>query len=172
MRVLLVVPLLLVVAAPARAAGDAATAVAHFRNAQGQPVGEATLRDTPHGVLIALKLDHLPPGPHGFHVHQTGKCEPPFATAGGHFDPQGHKHGFAAPAGPHAGDLPNVVVGADGTASLEVMVPGVTLRSGEPGSLLDADGSALVVHAGPDDYVTDPAGNSGDRIACAVVTAR
>ncbi len=166
--------LLLAFALPAAAhAADtgAPTASARLQNPQGQPVGEAQLRETPGGVLLALTLRTLPPGPHAFHVHETGKCEGAggFKSAGGHFNPHTRKHGFESAEGFHAGDLPNVVVGADGTATVEVLIAGVTLAAGKPSSLLDADGSALMVHAGPDDYRTDPAGNAGDRIACAVV---
>jgi Cu-Zn family superoxide dismutase len=98
----------------------------------------------------------------------VGRCEPPFTTAGGHFNPGGRKHGFSNPDGMHAGDLPNLRVGKDGTAEAELLTAQVTLSPG-PTSLLDADGSAIVLHAGPDDYVSDPAGNAGDRIACGVI---
>ena len=153
------------------AASGAPTATARFQNAQGQAVGEAQLRETPGGVLLVLSLRSLPPGPHAFHVHDTGKCEGAggFKSAGGHFNPHTRKHGYESPEGFHAGDLPNVVVAADGTATVELLVAGVTLAEGKPNSLFDADGSALMVHAGPDDYRTDPAGNAGDRIACGVV---
>jgi len=152
----------------AHAATDPATVEVEFRDAKNQSVGEATLRDTPNGVLISLSLHGLPPGAHGFHVHAVGKCETPFDSAGGHFNPSTKSHGFENARGPHAGDLPNLIVAADGTVQAEVIAGGVTLQTG-PGALLDADGAALVVHSGPDDYTTDPAGNSGSRIACAVV---
>jgi Cu-Zn family superoxide dismutase len=99
----------------------------------------------------------------------VGKCEPPdFASAAGHFNPEGKKHGLLSPQGPHAGDLPNLPVAADGTGQLNYVARGVTLGSGS-GSLFDADGTAVVIHAGPDDHKTDPAGNSGARIACGVI---
>jgi len=153
-------------AAPALAV-DTASAV--LKDASGKEVGAATLTDTPSGVLISLDLTAVPPGEHGFHVHTTGKCEPPdFKSAGPHFNPDQTKHGFMTPEGPHAGDLPNLHVPADGKLQVEVLEPNVTLSGEAP--LLDADGSALVIHAGADDYKTDPAGNSGNRIACGVIT--
>jgi len=153
-------------AAPALAV-DTASAV--LRDASGKEVGAATLTVTPSGVLISLDLTAVPPGEHGFHVHTTGKCEPPdFKSAGPHFNPDQTKHGFMTPEGPHAGDLPNLHVPADGKLQVEVLEPNVTLSGEAP--LLDADGSALVIHAGADDYKTDPAGNSGNRIACGVIT--
>jgi len=153
-------------AAPALAV-DTASAV--LKDASGKEVGAATFTVTPSGVLISLDLTAVPPGEHGFHVHTTGKCQPPdFKSAGPHFNPDQTKHGFMTPEGPHAGDLPNLHVPADGKLQVEVLEPNVTLSGEAP--LLDADGSALVIHAGADDYKTDPAGNSGDRIACGVIT--
>jgi len=153
-------------AAPALAV-DTASAV--LKDASGKEVGAATLTVTPSGVLISLDLTAVRPSEHGFHVHTTGKCEPPdFKSAGPHFNPDQTKHGFMTPEGPHAGDLPNLHVPADGNLQVEVLEPNVTLSGEAP--LLDADGSALVIHAGADDYKTDPAGNSGDRIACGVIT--
>jgi len=154
-------------AAPALAV-DTASAV--LKDASGKEVGAATLTVTPSGVLISLDLTAVPPGEHGFHVHTTGKCEPPdFKSAGPHFNPDQTKHGFMTPEGPHAGDLPNLHVPADGKLQVEVLEPNVTWSGEAP--LLDADGSALVIHAGADDYKTDPAGNSGDRVACGVITS-
>jgi superoxide dismutase, Cu-Zn family len=150
--------------------GTAADARTALLNAQGDTVGTATLREMGQGVQIALSVRGLPPGEKGFHVHQVGRCDPPaFESAGSHFAPQGREHGFENPAGPHAGDLRNIVVGSDGTAQQEFTAENVTLRDG-PNSLFDADGTSLVIHAGPDDYRTDPSGNSGDRIACGVIT--
>ena len=121
-------------------------------------------------VKIALEVEKLPPGPHGFHIHAVGRCDPPdFASAGAHFNPEGKKHGLKNPEGPHAGDLSNLVVGPDGTAKATASAPRVTLGAG-PNSVFQPGGTALVIHAAPDDDVTDPAGNSGARIACGVIT--
>lgn len=149
---------------PAAPAGPPATARAELRNQQGQPVGEVTFNETPHGTLIEGTLSNLPPGEHAFHVHEVGVCEPPFKSAGGHFNPAGRRHGVLAAEGKHAGDLPNLFVAADGTLRFNFFAHGLTVRS-----MQDANGSAVVIHAGADDYRSDPAGNAGDRIACGVV---
>src|SRR5262245_19927973 len=155
----------LTLAAPA-AATEKATAV--LNDAKSNEVGKAELTTTPSGVLIRLDLTALPAGEHAFHIHAVGKCEPPdFKSAGPHFNPDQTKHGYLSPEGPHSGDMPNLHVPADGKLQVEILEPNVTL-SGES-TLLDADGAALVIHAGADDYKTDPAGNSGDRIACGVI---
>jgi Cu-Zn family superoxide dismutase len=155
--------------APAPAASGA-TAKATLKDAQGKTLGEATLRESPAGVLVKLDLQNVSAGPHAFHIHAVGKCDAPdFTTAGGHFNPKTTKHGLMAAGGPHAGDMPNVFVPADGRLSIEVLDASVTLSPGM-NSLFDADGSALVLHATADDYATDPAGNAGGRIACGVLT--
>jgi Cu-Zn family superoxide dismutase len=146
----------------------AETAHAELRDEQGKKVGAATLEETPHGVLITLDLDGVPPGTHAFHIHEVGKCEPGFKSAGGHFNPTDKKHGVLSTAGMHAGDLPNVNVPESGKLKVDVFATGVTLGKGD-NSLFDADGSSLVIHAGPDDYKTDPAGDAGARLACGVV---
>ncbi|MFO7260482.1 MAG: superoxide dismutase family protein [bacterium] len=144
---------------------------AQLVDAEGNVVATATLRETAgHGVLIRLEAERLPAGEHAFHIHQTGRCEPPgFESAGGHYAPRGRQHGFLVPAGPHAGDLPNIHVPADGRLVIEVVAPDVTLRPGAPNTLFDEDGSALVIHAGRDDYTSQPAGDAGGRIACGVI---
>jgi superoxide dismutase, Cu-Zn family len=150
-------------------AGPAAAARAILKDAQGKTVGEATLQESPAGVLMRVSVQGLAAGTHAFHVHTTGKCDPPdFMTAGGHFNPGMAKHGLLATGGPHSGDMPNLFVGADGKLTFEVLNSNVTLASG-PRSLFDADGAALVLHAGADDYASDPAGNAGGRIACGVI---
>jgi Cu-Zn family superoxide dismutase len=146
------------------------TARAQLRNAAGQTVGTATFTQVGKGIRVALEAQGLPPGIKAVHVHAVGRCDPPdFATAGSHFNPQGRQHGAQNPQGPHVGDLPNVIIGADGTGRLESTTELLTLQRAS-NSLFDADGSALVVHAAPDDFRTDPTGNSGARIACGVVT--
>ena len=134
-------------------------------NAAGQTIGSVRAWQTAGGVSFHISAAGLPHGLHGIHVHSVGRCDPPdFTSAGPHWNPAARKHGLNNPAGPHAGDLPNVEVAANGVLSATVTVPGVTMAS-----LLDADGAALVIHAQPDDNVTDPSGNSGARIACAVI---
>ena len=161
MRRLLVAMLGLLASAPALAWAD--TARAELKDAQGKIVATATLTDAPGGVRIALRASGLKPGAHGLHIHAVGVCEPPaFTSAGGHFNPRTRKHGHKNPEGAHAGDLPNLTVGADGTGSIETPAAGVTLK--------DVAGLALVIHADPDDETTDPTGNSGARVACGVIT--
>ncbi|HEU4563339.1 MAG TPA: superoxide dismutase family protein [Gemmatimonadaceae bacterium] len=140
---------------------------AELSDAQSRRVGDASLQQTPHGILITASFTGLPPGTHGIHIHATGKCEPPFASAGGHFNPGDKQHGFRNPSGPHAGDLPNINVPQDGNVRVELFLPGLTLR--DKNALLDDDGAALVIHEFADDYASDPAGNSGARIACGVI---
>jgi Cu-Zn family superoxide dismutase len=139
-------------------------------DAVGAAVGTAFLRPRDGGVELAIHARGLPPGPKGFHIHENGVCEgPSFQTAGGHFNPTGRQHGRAHPDGPHAGDLPNLEVRADGTADTVVVAAGVTLAGGQPNSLQKEGGTSLVVHAQPDDDQSQPAGNAGDRIACGVI---
>lgn len=143
-----------------------------LKNAGGRTIGDAQLRETPHGVLLKVDLKNADPGTHAFHIHETGRCEgPTFESAGGHFAPGESGHGFLDDPRPHAGDLPNVHVPEDGKLSIEFLVEDVTLGSASH-SLLDRDGSALVMHAKADDYRTDPAGAAGDRIACGVITGQ
>jgi Cu-Zn family superoxide dismutase len=149
-------------------------ASALLTQADGRIVGLATFTESVQGeVRIVLNATGLgPPVPLGFTIHSVGKCDPPgFASAGPHFNPLGRKHGLQTSEGPHAGDLPNLVVGGDGRAHFDMVIARFTLSAG-PLSLFDSDGSALVVHASPDDQITDPAGNAGPGIACGVIQRR
>lgn len=147
-----------------------ATTSVKMMNVTNQEVGEATLTQTPQGVLIHLRLANMKPGAHAFHIHEAGKCEPPFESAGAHFNPAGKKHGVKNPNGRHAGDLPNLHVPDTGALTVEVLASNVNLRRGKKG-LLDADGAALVIHEKADDYQSDPAGEAGGRIVCGAISA-
>lgn len=139
-------------------------------NSKGEEVGAATLTPKAGAVEVHLEAKGLPPGVHGIHFHETGKCEKPdFKSAGAHLNPGHKQHGFNNPKGFHAGDLPNIQVKEDGTVVADIVSNQVTLEKGAPNSLLKPGGTALVIHEKADDYVTDPAGNSGDRIACGVI---
>ncbi len=143
------------------------TAKATLLNNQGHKVGEAKLIETPQGVKIELTVENLPPGVHAFHIHDKAECLcPDFKSAGGHFNPYHKQHGLQNPLGPHAGDLPNITVGPDGKATVSVVAKLVTLKEGPKNSLFQPGGTSLVIHADPDDNVSDPAGNAGARIAC------
>jgi Cu-Zn family superoxide dismutase len=179
-------------AQPAQSGPAQAQAQATLKDQKGQDVGIVTLAQFPGGVLIHGELANLPPGWHAIHVHEIGRCEPPFESAGGHLSAPGEGHGLDQPRH-HAGDLPNIWVGDDGTTKFEMIttrlelggprVAGDVSRSGSgtaagapagarefsPVQVLDQDGGAIVVHAQADDYRTDPAGASGDRIACGTV---
>jgi Cu-Zn family superoxide dismutase len=150
----------------ATAAAIRPSARAQLTDPEGRSVGEAVLRESPHGVLVSLRLTKVAPGIHAVHIHEVGRCErPTFESAGGHFNPTKREHGFLNPRGVHAGDLPNIEIPTDLRYSAEYFVDGVSLAAG-PQSLMDADGSAVVIHQGRDDYVTDPAGDAGARVAC------
>lgn len=141
-------------------------------NASGQTIGSVRAWQTSGGVAFRIYATGLPHGIHGIHVHSVGRCEgPDFASAGPHWNPAGRKHGINNPSGPHAGDLPNVTVAANGVLGETMTLTGASLTGpGPAGILIDADGASLVLHANADDYATDPSGNSGARIACAVIT--
>jgi Cu-Zn family superoxide dismutase len=143
-----------------------------FESADGAARGTALLWQDPDNILhVELNLRDLPPGEHGIHFHAVGKCEggaTAFSTAGAHYNPIGRQHGLNNPAGPHNGDAPNVTVGADGRAQVNFTTDRVTLTAGST-TLFDDDGSAIVIHAAPDDQVSQPSGNSGARIACGTV---
>ncbi len=167
MRLAVVVALgAVALALPARAADQAS---ARMIGADGHSLGTLALLQTPAGVLIRGTLKGLSPGEHAFHVHGTGKCEPPFASAGGHFNPANQHHGFLSDSGGHAGDMPNLHVPASGEIAVETVNDRVTLEGGKPNSLMGGTGTALVIHAGADDYKSDPAGNAGGRVGCGVI---
>ncbi|RPJ94485.1 superoxide dismutase family protein [Rummeliibacillus sp. TYF005] len=146
------------------------TAKADFINSEGKDIGTANLTQTDQGVKIDLKLKDLSPGTHGIHIHEVGICEKPkFESAGAHFNPTQKQHGYNNPKGYHLGDLPNIQVEEDGTVDVEFTTKDFTIEKGAEHSLFDDNGSAFIIHADKDDYITDPSGNSGDRIACGVI---
>jgi superoxide dismutase, Cu-Zn family len=155
------------VAGPAMATGDAA--VAEMKLADGTSAGTVTLSEMAAGVLLKIDLKGLPPGPHGFHVHEAGKCEGDFSSAGGIYNPLGAKHGFVNDEGPMAGDLPNIVAGPDGTARAELMSTYLHLNMDTDDTLFGANGTAIVIFEKSDDYQTDPDGGGGKRVACGVI---
>lgn len=168
MRTFLTTTVLLLFTAAGLAAQEMAEAT--LTNPEGEEVGRATLTETPgHGVLIHLEVWGLEPGPHGFHIHETGRCEPDFGAAGGHYAPRGHSHGALHPDGKHAGDLLNLYVPESGALTVDQLAEGVTLQRGVEGTLFDDDGSALLIHTGPDDYRSQPTGDAGGRAACGVI---
>ena len=156
-----------------RNAVSSATAIMY--NTTGAPIGTAQIWQDKSGlVYVDIASISLPAGTHGIHFHAVGKCDgstsPAFSTAGGHYNPMGKEHGLQNPAGPHAGDNPNIVIPASGVGKVTFSTDRVSLTPGTA-SLFDADGTSLVIHAAADDQVTNPAGNSGARIACGVVRA-
>ncbi len=154
--------------ATAPASGDTATAM--LKTADGKSVGEAKIMATPAGLDLTLDVNGMPPGNHGVHIHTTGQCDAPdFKSAGGHWNPTSKSHGLKSDNGSHMGDFVNLEVAADGTGHLERPIENASLESG-PNALLDADRAAFIVHAGPDDQMTDPSGDSGARLACGVFT--
>ena len=139
-----------------------------LKDQKGKVVGTVLLLDTPHGLLVRGALMGLPPGTHAIHFHETGKCESPFKSSGGHYNPGKKNHGVLDPGGLHAGDLPNLVIPKNGKLEFELFAANLTLADG-PNTVLDADGTALVIHVKADDYKSQPAGDAGDRIACGAI---
>lgn len=164
--------LALVLVLPDEARGqDAPTAIAKLIDSRGTRIGTVTLTQTPfHGVILHIEARGLEPGVRGIHIHETGRCETPgFESAGGHYNPAGRAHGALQEHGMHAGDLLNLHVPASGYVVTERLAPLVTLRPGAPNSLLGGDGTAIVIHAGADDYLSQPTGDAGGRLACGVI---
>ena len=164
--------------AAAQTASAAHFAVAEIANADGETIGETTFEQAPTGVIMRVKVAGLAAGEHGIHLHSVGQCDPDFTAAKGHINPDARKHGLRHPDGPDSGDLPNLFVTDDGKAQAEFFTPRV--RVGAPAgeedddatpALLDDDGAAVVIHANPDDHLTQPIGGAGGRVGCGVVKA-
>lgn len=161
----------LVVSVAAARGNGALRASATLVDTAGNVVGQAKFTEDATGRLrVNVQAKGISSGPHGIHLHAVGSCSPDFAAAGGHHNPLGRQHGLLNPHGAHGGDLPNLVINSAGRGHLNAISERATLSPG-PITLLDADGSALIIHAGEDDQITDPTGNSGGRIACGVITA-
>ncbi|MCV2216469.1 superoxide dismutase family protein [Thauera sp. Sel9] len=163
------------IASAATAATAAEQASASIINRQGQTVGTATLIEGPHGVLIHLTAQGLPPGPKGIHIHSVGTCDDPdqgFVASKAHLNPDGKKHGLMNPEGPDAGDLPNIFVHADGTVEVELYTSLASLGGqGGRAKILDDDGAALVIHENRDDHAAQPIGGAGARLFCGLIKA-
>ena len=145
-----------------------ARAIAAIMGVNGENMGEVTLIQGPQGVLVSADLVGLPPGGHGFHIHEIGACAPDFAAAGGHFNPGDATHGYLYSTDMHAGDLPNVYANADGTVQADSFTADITLAADDDRSLFDSDGSAIILHEKPDEYGGD-SGTAGGRIGCGVI---
>jgi len=155
------------------AAQDTPSAMATFIGLDGAELGSVTLTQAEGAVSITGEVMGLTAGNHGIHFHETGDCDgaAAFESAGGHFNPTDHQHGLENPEGAHAGDLPNLAIAAEATTQIDFSSDLISLTEGDPAYVFDQDGTALVIHAGEDDQMTDPSGNSGDRLACAVIEA-
>lgn len=170
MRTMLAITLALMASS---ALAQTVTATGTFINAAGEEVGTITLTAMDESVHITGEVTGIPAGEHGVHFHEVGDCDATtqFESAEGHFNPGENQHGLENPEGPHAGDMTNQTASEDDVLTIDFHSPLVSLTEGAEGYLFDADGTALVVHADSDDQMTDPSGNSGDRIACAVIEA-
>jgi Cu-Zn family superoxide dismutase len=152
--------------------GSTPGATAELKNAKGETVGTAAFTEVRDGIRVAVRVNGISPGQHGLHIHETGSCvAPDFKSAGEHFNPTKHQHGAPGSPTSHAGDLGNIKVGNDGNGNSEVTRKDLTLKISN-NSLLREGGTAIVLHAQADDLKSDPAGNSGDRIACGEIRAR
>jgi superoxide dismutase, Cu-Zn family len=170
LTVAVIISLLMAFSGSAGAQGEEATA--QLEDTDGNPVGTANFLEGPQGVTINVTLQPgqqaVEPGEHGIHIHEKGDISPDFEAAGEHFNPTNAQHGFNNPQGSHAGDLENIIVNDDGSANYTTTTNRITLSGGE-NSILDSDGSALVIHQSADDYQTDPSGNSGDRLVAGII---
>ena len=146
-------------------AGTAELALATLKNADGETVGTMSLEAIPNGTLVHATFNKLTLGVHAFHAHSIGKCVPPFTSAGGHYNSHGLRHGLHDSGGGHAGDMPNIIVPGNGILEIQMLTSRINLDR----NLFDADGAAIVIHAGADDYISDPAGAAGPRIACGII---
>ena len=148
--------------------GVGTRAVAEMKSPEGDLLGTVNMEQGPNGVLVSVDVTGLAPGPHGFHIHETGSCSPDFAAAGDHFAPGGREHGYMNARGDHAGDMPNIYAAADGTARADVFNDAIALAAGPDNSVMDADGSAIIIHEKGDTYGEDA--GAGGRVACGVIT--
>ncbi len=145
-------------------------AIAVLTNDKSDSLGTVQFDQTDSGVVLLLDLHGLPPGIHALHIHDKGQCDSPdFKTAGGHFNPDKKMHGFLNKKGPHAGDFPNIQVEDNGTVKTKILTQLITLKKGEKNTILNSTGTSIVIHENPDDYITDPAGASGKRLACGAI---
>jgi superoxide dismutase, Cu-Zn family len=143
---------------------------ATLRDSGGRTMARATATQVEQGIRLRVEANGFSPGGHGIHIHAVGRCDAPtFDSAGPHWNAANRQHGLQNPQGPHTGDMPNLLIGADGRGTLEYVIPNARLTGGSA-PLLDTDGAALIIHAQPDDQTTDPSGNSGARVACGVFT--
>lgn len=165
--VLLLVGLTACEAGGSSPSGVGTTAGAEMKSPAGDVVGTVTMVQGPRGVLVSVEMTGLAPGVHGFHIHEIGSCSPDFSAAGGHFAPGGEGHGYMHEGGHHAGDMPNIHAAADGTARADVFNDAITLSAGADNSVMDADGSAIIIHEKGDSYGEDP--GAGARVACGVI---
>ena len=150
--------------------GIGTRAVAEMMSPEGSAMGTVVMEQGPNGVLVSADITGLEPGPHGFHIHETGDCTPDFAAAGDHFAPEGREHGYMNALGDHAGDMPNIHAAADGTARADFFNDAITLPAGPDNSVMDADGSAIIIHEKGDTYGEDA--GAGGRAACGVIALR
>ncbi len=171
MRLKTLLTMALIAGFSATARAEAPTALARLVDPEGEVIGKATFEQAPTGVLMYVEVTGLAPGAHGIHLHAVGACTPDFGAAAGHINPDGRAHGLRNPEGPDNGDLPLLHVGADGSARAEFFTSRVAISGGPAPALLDEDGSAVIVHAHPDDHYTQPIGGAGGRVGCGVIEA-